>query len=804
MKETNRILPVSMQDIMHNSMMPYAEYIIMERALPRVEDGLKPVQRRILYTMLELSITPDKPHRKSARIVGDAMGKYHPHGDSSIYDAMVRMSQNFNMRVPLVDGHGNFGSLDGDSAAAMRYTEARLAPIAMEMLAFIEKDTVPFKLNFDDSLKEPVLLPARFPNLLVNGATGIAIGLATNIPPHNLGEVIDGVVARIKDKNITLDQIMEHIKAPDFPTGGHVLNMDGLKQAYQTGKGKITIRAKTNIENGSNGKKLIVITETPYQVNKANMLEKILKVSEQRKAMFSGISDIRDESDRTGVRAVVEVKKGVDVNNILNCLYKYTDLQTTFGVNMVAIADGVPKQLSLIEIIDHYIKFQKDVVTRRTQHDLENAKKRAHILSGLIIAVNNIDEIIKIIRGSQSPKEAKEKLIDRFDLTNVQAQAILDMRLARLTALEVITLENEHAQVLKIIGNLEAILSSDKRLEKLIIKELSGIKDEHADARRTNIMDQEAEIVINAAEFEVVEDCVVVLTRNGLIKKMNLKSFKKGIETGVQDENSASVIILPTKTNRSIRFFSNLGNMYSINAGDLPESRWRDKGRALNTLLTGIANNEEIIRIYDFESLASDSDILFITDIGLIKRSALKDYQTRSSKLVACGLKDNSKIISIEIIDKQDKILLLTKKGMSIKFLIDNISNMGRAAKGVKAISLDKGDEVVFSFTVQDSGDVYFISDNGFAKRTDISEFELQGRAGKGLKAMSLTGATRSGVELRCAFYLSEPNILKVLMKSGDFETISTTDFIRDKRNTKGVQIIDVLLGNTVEKGYLQ
>jgi DNA gyrase subunit A len=800
--EDKNIARVSMQDVMHNSMMPYAEYIIMERALPRVEDGLKPVQRRILYTMLELSITPDKPHRKSARIVGDTMGKYHPHGDSSIYDAMVRMSQDYNMRVPLVDGHGNFGSIDGDSAAAMRYTEARLTPIAMEMLAYIEKDTVPFKLNFDDSMKEPVMLPARFPNLLVNGSTGIAIGLATNIPPHNLGEVIDGVIARIKNKRMSLDELMQIIKAPDFPTGGYLLNMDELKQAYETGKGKIRLRAKTHIENGSNGKKKIVITQIPYQVNKSSMLEKILKVSEQRKVMFSGISDIRDESDRTGIRAVVELKKGADANNMLNCLYKYTDLQTTFGINMVAIADGVPKQLSLLEIIDHYVKYQKQVVTKRTQHDLENAERREHILAGLIIAVNNIDEVIKIIRGSDSPKEAKIKLKERFELSSVQAQAILDMRLARLTALEIITLESEYAQIIKIIKSLKTILSSETKLLNLIVKELLDIKEDNADNRRTEILSENAEVVIDTSDFEVIEDCVVVLTRSGVIKKMSVKAFKKGMETGSKDEANAPLTVLATKSNRLIRCFTDAGNMYSINAMDIPESRWREKGRAINTLLLGVLKSESIIGIYDFSDYKDSDTIVFVTNTGMIKRSNLGEYKTKNSKLLACGLKEKTSIVSINILNEDRNLLIVTKMGMSIRISLDEVSVMGRSAKGVKGISLDKNDLVAFAFLVNGKGDICLISDYGFSKMTEISEFETQGRAGKGLKAMNFMPGAKNGNEIKVAFYITEPTIFKILMKSGDFERLSTTDIIRDKRNTKGEQAVNVVLGNTVEKGF--
>ncbi len=801
--QDRKITLVSMQDVMHNSMMPYAEYIIMERALPRVEDGLKPVQRRILYTMLELAITPDKPHRKSARIVGDTMGKYHPHGDSSIYDAMVRMAQDFNMRVPLVDGHGNFGSVDGDSAAAMRYTEARLTPMAMEMLAFIEKDTVPFKLNFDDSLKEPVMLPSRFPNLLVNGASGIAIGLATNIPTHNLGEVIDGVIARIDNKKLTLDELMGIIKGPDFPTGGYMMDLEGLKEAYETGRGKITLRAKCSIENAANGKKAIIITELPYQVNKANMLEKILRVAEQKKAMFSGISDIRDESDRTGIRAVIELKKGVDAENMLNILYKYTDLQTTFGINMVAIADHVPKQLSLIEIIDHYIEYQRKVVTRRTQHDLENAEHREHILSGLIVAVNNIDEIIKIVRSSESPKEAKLRLMERFDLSDVQAQAILDMRLARLTALEVVTLEDEYAKIVKIIESLKAILASNTKLMKVISNELKEIKEAYADPRRTHILSEKEEIVIDTSEFEVVEDCAVTLTRSGLLKKMSVKSFKKGAETGNVDEANAALKTLATKTDRMVRVLTDMGNMYSISLADLEESRWKDKGRAINTLLAGVLKNEQIIDIYDFDEYKPTDQLVFVTDTGIVKRSELSEYDTRKSKLAACGLKEGSRIIAALMQTVEPDLLLVTRQGMSIRISLEEVSPMGRTAKGVKGMSLENKDEIAFAFLVNGKGDICLISDAGYAKMTIASEFETQGRGGKGLKAMNFVPQAKNGKTVQGAFLLNEPVMISVQLKNGDFERLSSLKIVRDKRNTKGEPAVNVVMGNTVEKAFI-
>ena len=485
--DPSRILQTTVEDVMHQSMIPYAEHVILERALPRVEDGLKPVQRRILYTMMELGTTPDKPHRKCARIVGDCLGKYHPHGDSSVYDALVRMAQDFSMRGPMVDGHGNFGSIDGDSAAAMRYTEARMTPLALEMLRDIEKDTVPFRLNFDDTLKEPDMLPARFPNLLVNGASGIAVGLATNIPPHNLGESIRAAIAVMENPDIPLDELMKIIPGPDFPTGGVLVKNEEIRRGYETGRSKLSLRARVHVEDGVNGRKLLVITEIPYMVNKAAMLEKILKLSEEKKGQLQNIYDIRDESDREGMRAVIELKKDADPDKVLKVLYKYSDLQVTFGVNMVAIAEGKPVQMGLKTMLGHFIRHQKNVITRRTEYDLKQAKARAHILQGLMIAVDNLDEVIALIRSSKNPKEAKARLMERFELSDAQAQAILDMRLQRLTNLEIIALRKEYEDILKLIDRLEGILHSEKKLLAVIRKELQEIAEEFADERRTTI-----------------------------------------------------------------------------------------------------------------------------------------------------------------------------------------------------------------------------------------------------------------------------------------------------------------------------
>ncbi len=787
------ITPVSMSDMMHDSMIPFAEYVIMDRALPRVEDGLKPVQRRILYTMLELGLTPDKPHRKSARIVGDTLGKYHPHGDSSVYDAMVRMAQDFVMRAPLVNGHGNFGSMDGDSAAAMRYTEARLSPIAMEMLAHIEKDTVRWSLNFDDTLKEPDMLPARYPNLLVNGAAGIAVGLATNIPPHNLGEVIDGVVARIRNPELSLEELMELIPGPDFPTGGYLLNLDQLKEAYATGRGKIAMRAKTTIEKGLNGKSLIVINEMPYQVNKAAMLEKILQITEQKKEMFAGISDIRDESDRTGLRAVIEVRKDYDPKTILNCLYKYSDMQTTFGINMVCIADGQPKQLSLMSIIDHYIRFQKEIVTRRTQYDLEKARQREHILAGLIIAVKNIDEVIRIIRGSSSPKEARDKLMKRFDLSHIQAQAILDMRLARLTALEIESLEKEYAFILETIARLEAILASEQKLMSVIIHELTEIKEKYGDKRRTKILDTNHEIEINEDEFKSVEECVIILTNGGFLKRINQKSFQKS----VQSEDDGVKSIVPSATNLRVQIFTNLGTLYTLPATDIPDCKLKDKGKPLSAIIAGIDPKESIVGLFSVADY-NTGGVFFVTQNGQIKRTHLSEYDVRNKKIAACGLAEGDSIISVNLLKDESDWMIVTKLGMGIRFSSEDVNPMGRSAKGVKSITLQKGDCVVMAAPVSEQDDMALFTDLGYAKLTRVYLFETQKRGGKGLKAVSLLKNGTTGTYVAAAFPVSEPCGIVVTLKSGQSFSLSSEQLDRQDRNAKGSSAVLAVLGDCV------
>ncbi len=797
------IINAALEEVMHTSYMTYAEYVTMERALPRVEDGLKPVQRRILYTMYDLGILPDKPYKKSARIVGEALGKYHPHGDSSVYDAMVRLAQPYAMRMPLVDGHGNFGSMDGDSAAAMRYTEARLSPLALEMLRDLNKDTVSFRPNFDDTEREPDMLPARYPNLLVNGSSGIAVGLATNIPPHNLGEVINGVVERIDHPDCSLGDIMRQIKAPDFPTGGYLLEGDGLKQAYETGKGKIYIRAKAHIEKTSSGKNLIVITEIPYEVKKSAMLEKILAVSENKKEIFAGIADIRDESDREGIRAVVEVRKGHDPEKILNLLYKYTDLQTTFGINMMVIADGAPQQLGLLPIIDYYIRHQKNVITRRTQFDLEKAEKREHILLGLIIAVKNIDRVIKIIRASKNTEEAKHSLMKEFNLTGVQAQAILDMRLARLTNLEVELLENEYKEVVALIKYLRSILGSETKLLEVIKEELTAIKEKYSDKRRTQLMKEEhAQIEVDESEFMVVEECTLILTRGGNLKRMSAKALQKGMEAEELEEKLQPAMLIKTDTASKVYLFTNKGNMLMMAVSSIPEARMKEAGKSLNAIMTGIDSDEEILSIVtknDFECKL----MYFATKSGLVKATQMEEFDVKKSKIMACGLKDGDELIYAKpSVPELENMLFITSDGMSINIKKSEISVMGRSGKGVGAIKLGKRATVVLAEQIQNGqeGNVLLMTEKGFAKLTPLAEFDEQGRNGKGLKSYNLTEAV--GREVAGALLVDKISTVTSLQKSGDLHKISTDSIPVDARNTKGEQVVLALMGNDIVKLY--
>lgn len=794
-KPTSKVIDLSLQNVMHSSMMPYAEYVIMERALPRVEDGLKPVQRRVLYTMLELALFPDRPHRKSARIVGDTLGKYHPHGDTSVYDAMVRMAQDFNLREPLVNGHGNFGSIDGDSAAAMRYTEARLTPLAMELLRDIDKNTVDFSLNFDDTLKEPDMLPGRFPNLLVNGASGIAVGLATNIAPHNLGEVIDGVIAQIDDPNITLQELMKYIKAPDFPTGGYLINDEEIELAYETGRGKLTVRAKTHIEEQKSGKKLIVIDELPYQVNKASLLEKILKLSEDKKTIFSPIADIRDESDRNGMRAVIELRKGTDAEKILAYLFKYSDLQMTFGVNMVAIADGKPQQMGLVQINDYYINYQKQVVTRRTTFEMENAKKREHILSGLLIAVLNIDRIIALIRGSKTPKEAHGKLMAEFNISDIQAQAILDLRLQRLTGLEIITLQKEHDEIMKLISYLEGILGSKKKLMDVIKKELLDIKTKYANKRRTMLIKNTKmhEKLVEEEKVEEAEEVYVLLTMNDKLKRVNERGM-----TQTNGEAQSVTNIIKTDTLKKICAFTNLGNMFAIDVKQIPQGKLSDKGTSINSIISGLQKDETLVSIQDLSQIKEADTLLISTKGGLVKKSLLKEYDTVKSKVSAIKLKEGDEVLSVHKLEQDDNLLLITKKGMSICFNTSEIPVAGRNTQGVIGIRLDKSDKVLSCELNSGEGEVLVMTDRGYAKKSFAFEYEPQGRGGKGVKTFDFKKNAVNGQELCAAIIVKEPFDILITQNGGEITKMNTEEILIEPKMSKGMPALMVLMDNIV------
>ena len=735
--DPSRILDTTMEDVMHNSMMPYAEHVILDRALPRVEDGLKPVQRRILYTMMELGTTPDKPHRKCARIVGDCLGKYHPHGDSSVYGALVHMAQDFAMRAPLVDGHGNFGSIDGDSAAAMRYTEARMAPLALQMLRDLEKDTVPFRLNFDDTLKEPDMLPARFPNLLVNGANGIAVGLATNIPPHHLGEAVRAVIAQMENPDISLRELMDILPGPDFPTGGILLRNEELERGYATGRGKLTLRARVSVEDGSAGRKLLVISEVPYQVNKAALLERIQKLSEEKKAALGGIYDIRDESDRTGMRAVIELRKEADPQKILAYLYKYSDLQVTFGVNMVAIANGKPVLLSLKALIAHYIDYQKQVVTRRTRFELNQAKARAHILEGLMIALDNLDEVIALIRASRSPKEAKAGLMERFSLTEVQAQAILDMRLQRLTNLEIVALRKEYADIMKLISRLEGILKSEKKLLDVIRSEMTEIAEQFADPRRTAFEEPSDAPEELPEEKVLAEDVVICYTRGGYLKRISPLLLKK-TPLPAPEENlpESARFLFPATTAETLYILTDRGYCYPVAVSKLSESRPRDRGQLLSGVLAEIEEGENPLLMFSAVPSEADRlpDLVFVTAQGTVKRSPAGDYAIRSRKYPAISLKKDDRLVSVFFAEQDRDLLMISRLGQCIRFPLSALSVQGRIAAGVRGMSLEPGDEICWAGQPGEKDELIFFSDRGWGKRVPQSHFEPQNRAGKGVR----------------------------------------------------------------------
>ena len=798
---TPDIIQKPLEEVMHQSMMPYAEYVILERAIPRVEDGLKPVQRRILYTMNELGLTPDKPHRKCARIVGDCLGKYHPHGDSSVYDALTRLAQPYTMRGIMVDGHGNFGSIDGDSAAAMRYTEARMAPLAMQMLRDIEKDTVPFRLNFDDTLKEPDLLPARFPNLLVNGASGIAVGLATNIPPHNLREVTEAVCLQIDREDVPLDELLRVMPAPDFPTGGVLLDTPEIRAAYETGRGKLTLRAKVTVEPGSAGRTLLVIHEVPYGVPKAAMLEKILKLSEEKKAALGCIYDIRDESDRTGLRAVIELRKEANPQKVLAYLYKYSDLQVTFGVNMVAVAAGKPVLMGLKTVIGHFIRHQKEVVTRRTRYELEQAKARAHILEGLIVAVDNLDEVIALIRASKNGKEAKQRLMERFGFTDVQAQAILDLRLQRLTGLEIEALRKEYAEILKLIATLEGILGSEKKLLAVIKKELREIASEYGDDRRTQILKEHPdEAVTIVEEAPAPEDAVVFFTRGGQLRRMAPRFYEK-LDMPTQ-ESDMPRWVFRTQTDHTLLFFTDKGNCYPLSVGALTEtSKPKERGGALSSVLAGLENGEQCVSVLLATpgSLSAMNDLLFFTRSGQLKRTAAADYDVKRAKFAAINLKDGDRLLSVTPAEDGCDLLLISRGGMCIRFALDSVPEMGRVSAGVKAMKLEENDQVMLATPLSNSDQVLLFTERGYGKRLMGALFDAQGRGGKGVKCVVFNKSGSTGSYVAAAARITAPRAFTVLQSGGLMTPMTSEELPCLALADKGKPAVMAVLDDVVE-----
>ena len=796
--EDSKIITHEIYDEMKNSYIDYAMSVIVGRALPDVRDGLKPVHRRILYGMSILGITPDKPHKKSARIVGEVMGKYHPHGDSSIYDAMVKMAQDFSTRYPLVDGHGNFGSVDGDGAAAMRYTEARMSPFSLQMVRDIEKDTVDFTDNFDGEEKEPVVLPSRVPNLLINGSNGIAVGMATSIPPHNLSDTIDACIKRIDDENCSNDELIKIIKAPDFPTGASILGRDAAREAYETGTGKITVRSKSEIEETARGRMRIVITEIPFQVNKARLIESMADLVRNKK--IDGISAIRDESNREGMRIVIELKKDTNPNVILNRLYKHTQLQSTYSMIMLALVNGEPKILRLCEIIDEYLKHQKIVITRRTKFDLAKAEARAHILEGLLIALDNIDEVIKVIRSSYN--DAKEKLMVRFGLSEIQSQAILDMRLARLQGLEREKIENEHNELMQKIAYYKSILADELKLMGVIKDELTEIKQKYGDGRRTKIVADDGGIDEEYLIDE--EDVAVTLTHLGYIKRVPENTYKaqrrggKGI-VGLTTRDSDFVKdLIITSTHDYLMFFTDLGKVYKIKAYEIPEASRTAKGTPVINFLN-LDQGERVTAVIPVKEFADDNYLIMVTRNGTIKKTPMSQFDTnRKTGLIAITLKDDDKLISVSQSSGEESVYVVTKKGKSITFHEDDVRSMGRSAGGVRAITLDKDDEVV-SMELDSTGEreLLVMTKKGFGKRTSLDEYRLQTRGGKGVSTYDKTKFSKTG-ELVGATLVSKDDEIMLINSNGVIIRIRANEISKSGRTTQGVKIMKVDSGDEI------
>ncbi|GGK33596.1 DNA gyrase subunit A [Caldalkalibacillus thermarum] len=784
-----RIKEVNIGQEMRNSFMDYAMSVIVSRALPDVRDGLKPVHRRILFAMNELGMTPDKPYKKSARIVGEVIGKYHPHGDMAVYDTLVRMAQDFSYRYPLIDGHGNFGSIDGDAAAAMRYTEAKMAKIATELLRDIHKETIDYQDNYDGQEKEPVVLPSRFPNLLVNGAAGIAVGMATNVPPHQLGEVIDALTHLIDHPEATVADLMEFIPGPDFPTGAQILGTSGIRRAYTTGRGTITLRAKTSIEVSDNGKQRIIVDELPYQVNKAKLIEKIAELVREKK--IDGITDLRDESDRNGMRVVIELRRDINANVVLNNLYKHTALQTTFGINMLALVDGEPKVLNLKQVLKYYLDHQKEVIRRRTEYDLRKAEARAHILEGLRVALDHLDAVIDLIRSSRTTDEAKTGLMTQFNLTEDQAQAILDMRLQRLTGLEREKIENEYRELLAKIAELKAILADERKILNVIKEELHEIKEKYNDERRTEIT-----VAVDHIEDEDLipqEEVIITLTHKGYIKRLPVSTYRsqkrggRGITGLGTKEDDFVEHLFVANTHDFILLFTNKGRVYRLKAYEIPELGRTARGLPIINLIQ-IEKDEYITALIQVEDYQPHRYLFFATRQGIVKRTALHDFEyVRRGGLFAINLRDNDELISVRLTDGQQEIIMGTKKGMAIRFSEQEVRVMGRAAAGVKGITLRPDDEVIDMDVVKKDHDVMIVSRNGYGKRTSIDEYRIQSRGGIGLKSYNVTEPCFEVVGLKT---VAANDDFMLVTSNGLIIRIHVDEVSRLSRYARGVRLI--------------
>lgn len=790
----DKVNEVDLKKTMENYYIDYAMSVITSRALPDVRDGLKPVQRRILYSMIELNNGPDKPHRKCARIVGDTMGKYHPHGDSSIYDALVKLAQEWNTRYPLVDGHGNFGSVDGDSAAAMRYTEARLSKISMEMLADINKDTVDFAPNFDETEKEPVVMPARYPNLLVNGTGGIAVGMATNIPPHNLREIIGAVVKIIdnhvlEDRKTEIDEIMEIVKGPDFPTGATILGRQGIEDAYRTGRGKIKIRSVTDIEPMANGKQRIVVTELPYMVNKARLIQNIANLVKEKK--IEGISELRDESSREGMRIAIELKRDTNANVILNQLYKHTQLQDSFGVILLALVNGEPKVLNLLEMLEHYLDHQKEVITRRTKFELNKAEERAHILQGLLIALDNIDRVIEIIRGSKNVAEAKESLIKEFTLSEAQASAIVEMRLRALTGLEREKLENEYRELMEKIAELKAILADEKKLLGVIKEEIMIISTKYGDDRRTAIGFDDDDITIE--DLIKKENTVITMTKLGYIKRMSVDNFRaqhrggKGIKGMSTIEDDFIEDLFMTTTHHYLMFFTNSGKVYRMKAYEIPESSRTSRGTAIVNLLQ-LNPGERITAVIALRRYEEGKYLFMTTKNGIVKKTKITEYaNVRKTGLAAITLKDGDELIEVKATDNTKDIFLVTKLGMCIRFNETDVRSTGRTSQGVIGMNLTDGDEVIGMQMDSQGDDLLIVSEKGLGKRTSIEEFTPQRRGGKGVKCYKINAKTGNVIGMKA---VNDSHEIMLISTEGIVIRLECKDISQLGRITSGVKLI--------------